>query len=114
MLSNLNVMKKEYGHAEEWLEQVLDEFPNDVGAMNDLGYLYADQSKHLRRSLRMVQRAVEKEPDNLAYRDSLGWIMFRLGKYDEARDQLEAAAGGQDTDVVILDHLGDVYQVLDQ
>ena len=114
MLSNLNVMKKEYGHAEEWLEQVLDEFPNDVGAMNDLGYLYADQSKHLRRSLRMVQRAVEKEPDNLAYRDSLGWILFRLGKYDEARDQLEAAAGGQDTDGVILDHLGDVYQVLDQ
>jgi len=114
MLSNLNVMKKEYGHAEEWLEQVLDEFPNDVGAMNDLGYLYADQSKHLRRSLRMVQRAVEKEPDNLAYRDSLGWTLFRLGKYDEARDQLESATGGQDTDGVILDHLGDVYRVLNQ
>ena len=43
-LSNLCVIKGDLPQAEEWLEQVLDEFPDDAGAMNDLGYLWADRT----------------------------------------------------------------------
>ena len=42
--------KDDLPEAEEWLEQVLDEFPDDAGALNDLGYLWADQNKHLERA----------------------------------------------------------------
>jgi tetratricopeptide (TPR) repeat protein len=109
ILSNVAVMQDRLPEAEEWLEQVLDEFPEDVGALNDLGYLWADQGKHLQRALRMVEQAVAAEPDNTAYRDSLGWVHYRLGNYAAAVAELEKAAAEEQPDGVILDHLGDAY-----
>jgi tetratricopeptide (TPR) repeat protein len=110
VLSNICIQREEMLPAEEWLEQVLDEFPEDVGALNDLGYLWVDQNKHLNRSLKMIEIAVEAEPDNIAYRDSLGWAYYRLGRSEEAVRELEkAVAGDEDPDGVILDHLGDAY-----
>jgi len=109
VLSNLCVQQKRLGEAEEWLEQILDEYPEDIGAYNDLGYLWADQNKNLDRALEMIQEAVAAQPDNIAYRDSLGWVLFRLGKYDEAVVELEQAAAGDEPDGVILDHLADCY-----
>ena len=110
VLSNLCVVENRLPEAEEWLEQVLDEYPDDVGAMNDLGYLWADANKHLARAERMIRRAVEAEPDNMAYRDSLGWVLFRLGRHQQAVAELEKAAAGKKVDGVVLDHLGDAYQ----
>lgn len=109
VLSNLCVLKGDFAQAEEWLEQVLDEFPDDQGALNDLGYLWADQNKNLQRARRMIEKAVEAEPENMAYRDSLGWVLFRLDKGPEAVVELEKAAGGNKPDGVVLDHLGDAY-----
>jgi len=113
-LSNICVTLERLDEAEEWLEQVLDEFPEDVSALNDLGYLWADRGKNLARALRMVRKAVEAEPENVAYLDSLGWALYRLERFDEAVEQLEkaletAAQQGEEPDGVILDHLGDAY-----
>ena len=110
VLSSLYVLKDDLTQAEEWLEQVLDEFPGDVGASNDLGYLWADQGKHLQRSLKMIAHAVEAQPDNVAYRDSLGWVLYRLGRFQEAVVELEKAANAEgNPDALILEHLGDAY-----
>ena len=108
-LSNLSVLQDRNSKAEEWLEEVLDEFPEDIGALNDLGYLWADQNKHLDRAKEMIQTAVDAEPENAAYRDSLGWVHYRLGNYQQAVEELEKAANDPDPDSVILDHLGDAY-----
>lgn len=113
VLSNIAVADQRYSEAEEYLEQILDEFPGDVGAMNDLGYLWADQNKKLPRAHRMIRAAVEKEPENAAYRDSLGWVLYRLGRAAEAVPELEKAAS-LDPDPVVLDHLGDAYRALQQ
>ena len=110
ILSNIEIQSDNMEAAEEWLEKVLDEFPEDIGAMNDLGYLWSDQGKHLQRSLRMVTAAAEAEPDNVAYRDSVGWAYYRLGKFDQAIKELEVAASGDIPDGVMYDHLGDAYQ----
>ena len=58
MLSNLAALQDDLLQAEEWLEQILDEAPDDISAANDLGYIWVDQGKHLERSLRMIQFAV--------------------------------------------------------
>jgi len=92
LLSNICAVQNRLAQAEEWLEQILDEFPEDVAARNDLGYLWADQGRHLNRALTMVRAAVEREPHNRAYRDSLGWVYFRLGRYADAVRELEQAA----------------------
>jgi tetratricopeptide (TPR) repeat protein len=109
VLSNLAVIEQELPESEEWLEQVLDEFPEDVGAQNDLGYLWADAGKHLDIAHRMIQVAVSAEPKNTAYRDSLGWVLFRLGRYPEAVAELRAAAAAapEEPDPTILDHLAE-------
>jgi tetratricopeptide (TPR) repeat protein len=125
VLSNLAVLAGDMPQAVEWLEEVLDEFPDDIGALNDLGYLWADQNVKLQRAHRMIRQAVEGDPDNAAYRDSLGWVLYRSGRVDEAIVELEQAAAldlekaaasnldkaaAPEADPVILDHLGDAYQ----
>jgi tetratricopeptide (TPR) repeat protein len=117
VLSNIAVIKNDLPQAEEWIEQVLDEFPDDVGALNDLGYLWADQNKRLHAAHRMIRKAVEEEPENAAYRDSLGWVLFRLGKHEEARVEQEKAVElskkkDSESDGVMYDHLGDIYAAL--
>ena len=109
ILSNMAVERKQLPQAEEWLAQVLDEFPEDIGAKNDLGYLWADQGKHLHRALVMIKKAVEAEPENVAYRDSLGWVYYRLGRFADAIRELKIATAGDEPDGVILDHLGDAH-----
>jgi hypothetical protein len=49
---------------------------DDAGADNDLGFLWADANKHLDRALKMIVTAVAAEPENRAYRDSLGWVYY--------------------------------------
>lgn len=116
-LSAIEVIGNDLPQAEEWLEQVLDEFPDDIGAQNDLGYLWADQNKRLQRSLRMIETAIAAEPDNQAYLDSHGWILYRLGRYQEAlAAQLQAVEprNGREIDGVVLDHLADIYSALNK
>jgi len=109
VLSNLCLPKQRIDEAIEWLEQVLDEFPEYPGALNDLGYLWADENMHLERAQRMITQAVAAEPENAAYRDSLGWVLYRRGHLDEALVELEKAVA-LEADPVVLDHLGEVYQ----
>ncbi|HEV3005756.1 MAG TPA: tetratricopeptide repeat protein, partial [Pirellulales bacterium] len=107
LMSNICVIEHDLPQAEEWLEQVLDEYPENVSAQNDLGYLWADQGKHLDRALEMGRHAVEAEPDNAAYRDTLGWALYKLGRFDEAVAELRKATEVEKPDGEILEHLGD-------
>ena len=115
ILSNLHVESRQIQPAAELLLEVLDEYPEDAGAMNDLGYLWADESQHLERASTMVQAAVAAEPDNPAYLDSLGWVYFRMNQAEKALAPLKkAVANMEEPDGIILDHLGDVYHALGQ
>ena len=107
-LSSLYVNQEEFESAEEVLLRVLDEFPNDVGAQNDLGYLWADLDIRLDRALGMIEAAVAEEPENGAYLDSLGWVNYRLGNFKDAVKHIQKAVDSMpDPDGIILDHLGD-------
>ena len=94
--------------AVETLEQVLDEFPEDAGALNDLGYLWIERGIRLQRGVSMAERAVAAEPGNPSYRDSLGWGYYQLGRYPDAVREISLATE-KESSGVILDHLGDAY-----
>ncbi|MGD9647033.1 MAG: tetratricopeptide repeat protein, partial [Pirellulales bacterium] len=109
-LSNIAVLQGDTLGSERWLEEILDEYPEDISALNDLGYLWADAGKHLQRALAMIERAVAEEPENAAYLDSHGWALYRLGRQAEAINTLQRAVGQEkEPDGVILEHLGDAY-----
>ena len=76
---------------------------------NDLGYLYADRGKDLEKAEAMIRKAVDEEPENGSYLDSLGWVLFKRGKVKEAVEPLVKASKAATTDATIYDHLGDVY-----
>ncbi len=116
-LSYLLLSKDDPAGSAEQIEQVLDEFPTDLGAMNDLGFLWAQQGEHLERARRMLQQVVQGEPENPAYLDSLGWAQFRLGEQQAALDTINKALqiqekNGDPPEAEILDHLGDVLHSL--
>ncbi|MEW6101973.1 MAG: tetratricopeptide repeat protein [Candidatus Omnitrophota bacterium] len=77
-------------------------------ALNFLGYLYADEGKNLSQAEAMIRKALEFEPENGAYIDSLGWLYFKKEKYQEAVKELERAVS-LIQDPVVYDHLGDAY-----
>ncbi len=93
------------------VRDVLKREPTNPAALNFLGYLLADHNRRLEEAESLIQRAVDQEPDNGDFLDALGWVYYRLGRFQEARVQLERAV--QLTgDAVVLEHLGDVYKDL--
>ncbi|MEE9562603.1 MAG: tetratricopeptide repeat protein, partial [Thermoanaerobaculia bacterium] len=98
--------------AEAVFQELLDTEPQFAPALNYLGYMWAEEGENLDRALVMVSQAVNLEPDNGAYADSLGWTHFQLGNYKEAKGQLERAADLVGDDPVVFEHLGDLYVVL--
>jgi Tfp pilus assembly protein PilF len=89
---------------------VLATDPQNAAVLNYLGYMLADRGTKLDEALIMIKKAVELEPANGAYLDSLGWAYFRLGKYELAEDNLMKASQRMATDPTVQDHLGDLYQ----
>jgi tetratricopeptide (TPR) repeat protein len=95
--------------AEKALRLVLTTEPSNASALNYLGYLLASRGEQLDEAIRLVQKALEAEPDNPAYLDSLGWAYFRKGDLDGAEKNLAAAAQKLPDNSEIQDHLGDLH-----
>ena len=95
--------------AEAAFTKALELNPNDSGALNYLGYWWADEGRNLEEAIELITRAVELNPDNGYYADSLGWIYFKIGEADKAVIWLEHAIQLAPDDAVIHEHLGDVY-----
>ena len=100
--------------AEAEFRRVLELNPESAIAMNYLGYMLADRELRLGESLELIQKAVEMEPFNGAYLDSLGWVYFRLRKFDLAEKYLKQALARSVKDPTLHDHLGDVYYATGQ
>jgi tetratricopeptide (TPR) repeat protein len=99
---------KKYDQAEAEFRRVLKMNPRNASALNYLGYMFADREVNLEEALELIQRAVELEPNNGAYLDSLGWVYYRLGRLDEAERYLRLALERVPRDPTVNDHLGDV------
>lgn len=95
-------------------ERIIALNPNHGQALNYLGYMLADRNLRLDYALDLVIRALEIEPENGAFLDSHGWVLYKLGRHKKALKQLLEAYKYIDSDPVILDHIGDIYRALGQ
>jgi len=84
--------------------------PQAAATLNYLGYMNADRGVKLDESLNFIKQALTFEPNNGAYLDSLGWVYFKLGKYDLAEENLTKAEAHMGSDPTVQEHLGDLYQ----
>ena len=101
--------QKDYRPAEQFFRQALDLDPANAMTLNYLGYMLADKGTKLPEALKLIQKAVELEPMNGAYLDSLGWAYFKLGEYELAEENLRQAVERDRTDPTVHDHLGELY-----
>ena len=102
--------QKKYDQADEMFRKVLAVNPQNTMTLNYLGYMLADRGVKLEEALGYIKKALELDPANGAYLDSLGWAYFKLGKYDLAEENLVKAAQRINSDPTVQDHLGDLYQ----
>ena len=88
---------------------------NSAEAYNYIGYMWADHNMNLDEAEAMIKRALDSEPNNASYMDSLGWVEFRKGKFDQAlSDLLRAAKAVEHDDPVVFEHIGDTYLKLNR
>ena len=100
---------KKYDAAETEFRKVLELNPKNASALNYLGYMLADRNTRVSDALDFIKQALELDPDNGAYLDSLGWAYYRSGDLPKAEEYLRRAIDRFSKDPTVHDHLGDVY-----
>jgi tetratricopeptide (TPR) repeat protein len=100
--------QKKFAEAESAFKQVLARDPDNATALNYLGYMLAERGERLDESVGYLKKALQIEPENGSFLDSLGWAYFKADKLDLAEDNLRRAADQLQTNSVIQDHYGDV------
>lgn len=100
---------KNWEKAEADFRKALELNPEQPQVLNYLGYSLVERQEKLDEALGMIQRAVSARPDSGYIVDSLGWVLYRLGRYNEAVGHMEKAVELMPVDPVVNDHLGDVF-----
>ncbi len=100
---------KQWPKAEADFRASLELRPDSPQVLNYLGYSLIEKEDKLDEALGMIERAVAARPESGYIVDSLGWVLYRLGRYSEAVGQMERAVELMPVDPVVNDHLGDVY-----
>ncbi len=89
--------------------KVLEIAPDDAYTLNYIGYTWADRGENMEQALDYIKRAVEQQPEDGYVRDSLGWVHYKMGEYDQAVVELYRASELVPEDPTIKEHLGDAY-----
>lgn len=106
----LNIQRNLRVDAERDLRQILQTDPDNVVALNSLGYMLTDESSRYREAEELLMKAHKLKPDDPVIMDSLGWLHFRLGNYADALRELRQAYSSYQEPAVAA-HLGEVLWV---
>lgn len=102
------------GLAESIFERCLKLYPDAHEVLNYLAYMWAEKGIKLDKALEYVLHALQLEPENGAYIDTLGWIYYQQKRYEDALKQLIKANERLPNDPTITDHIGDAYLALNK
>ncbi|MFH0752983.1 MAG: tetratricopeptide repeat protein [Candidatus Omnitrophota bacterium] len=95
------------------LKRCVEVDPVNADCLNGLGYTYAQDRVHLDEAAKLIQQALKIESDNAAYLDSMGWVRYQQGQWQDALVWLQKAAD-KENDPTIFDHIGDVYRKMNR
>jgi tetratricopeptide (TPR) repeat protein len=101
--------QKKFNDAEKAFRRALELQKDDPAVLNYLGFMLADRGVRLEEAESLIQKAVQSDPTNGAYLDSLGWVYFKQNKLDRAEEYLKKALIFLNSDSNIHDHMGDLY-----
>ena len=93
------------------LVSIIGKDPDNATALNALGYTLADRGERLDDAYDYIKRAYELSPGDFYILDSMGWVLYRLGRLDEAIDFLQKAFDLRN-DPEVAAHLGEVHWIM--
>ncbi len=99
-----------YSKSTEIYEMALKLDPQNPLILNNYAYNLSERGEKLDKALEMSKIAVEKDPGNASYLDTIGWIYFKLKNYKLAKENIEKSLAVNPNSAVVLEHLGDVYK----
>lgn len=104
---------RKFKEAETYFRKSLAMSPDFAEALNYLGYMWADRGENLQEAREMIEKAVKLEPKNSAFLDSLGWVLYKLDKPQDALKYMQKAIeNNEEPDATLYEHLGDIYSAL--
>jgi tetratricopeptide (TPR) repeat protein len=98
--------------SEQTLRAVLQREPDNATALNNLGYFLTERGTRYQEALGLIEKAINIEPTNGSFLDSLGWVHYKLGHLEKAREYLEKATSYARRNSTVHEHLGDVLRDL--
>jgi tetratricopeptide (TPR) repeat protein len=117
LLYEMGVIYDRMGNTDAAMEQMTEVIrldPDHADALNYIGYTYAEKGINLEEAERLIIKALSIKPENGYILDSLGWVYYQRGRFEEALIHLERAVELVPEDPIILEHLGDLYMKLAQ
>ena len=89
--ANLLLELDRKNEALEAYSAIVKNSPKDPNALNAYGYVLTNYSNNYKKAYKLIKKAIKLDPDNPAIIDSYGWILYRMGKYEEAEEELNRA-----------------------
>lgn len=103
-----------YADAERHFKRSIEEYPEIHEAFNYLAYMWAERAVNLDEAKALVKVALEADPESGAYIDTLGWIYYQKGRYEQALETLRRALEKSPDHPVIIEHVGDALHALER
>lgn len=111
MLGDVYNSTKDYEQSDEQFEKALEIMPDNASTLNNYSYYLSERNVRLDDAEKMSKRSLELAPDQPTFLDTYGWIMYRKGNYQVAKEYIEKAidAEPEESSATLWDHLGDIH-----
>lgn len=101
-----------YDRSDSLYRKVLQLDPNHPTALNNYAYSLSLRGERLQEAFEMAEKALRAEPENGAFLDTMGWILYKMGRYEEALTYIQRASELRTDSADVFEHLGDVLEKL--
>lgn len=93
-------------------EEAITQDPDNDVALNNYAYYLTERGMRLDEAKKMAARALELNPGNAAFLDTLGWVYYHMGEYEKAKEYIRASIETGEASADVMEHMGDVYDKL--
>lgn len=115
LLADAHRENKNYKTSDLYYEKIIEEDPKNMMIKNNYSYYLSLREEKLEKAEKYSAETIRREPENATYLDTYGWILFKLGKYDDALKYIQTAIKyGANENAEVLDHYGDIMVKLNR
>ncbi|MGM0738711.1 MAG: tetratricopeptide repeat protein, partial [Bacteroidota bacterium] len=111
-LGDLYATLDDWKKADTAYEEAITQDPENDMALNNYAYYLTERGRRLNEAKDMAARALELNPGNAAFLDTMGWVYYQMGEYEKAKEYIRASIETGEASADVMEHMGDVYDKL--